>query len=480
MRALPAATKEKATMATKTTASELSHEDVRRLLATAIRDAEPRRTSIYVSDVYPTSVVYRDWDEETSYRRDYTIGAGNSVTLGDAVEVMQRTVYENVAVMAAFSLDAGAEAAGAVPWKGPIFKAGDYPDKGLSLTTADLDAAVTAFAPVALNVEHKDSVFSGSFGDLKRIWREDDWLHGEIETPAWFRSDVVGGDRISVSTEWDLETKALVGLATALSPRVDGAEVVAVFSRGEAHFVGKRNSARDQSSVQAIHDNAAKLGAECGGNPTKKETKTMSDQAQKPSVVDRVKAFFGLLTPEERDEVAKEFTAAAPTSAPAAPPVPSAPAPVVAALSADEKTELEELRAAKATFTADRKAGIPAKAGAWADEQIAAGKATPAERDHLVALFTEAAEDDVDSPRVVTFAAGGETKQGTREERLRADFAAKSGHGLLEERVAQDGTKVLLSTEPVKKDGEVSEGRVKELLSHTTDGAAALKLVANK
>ena len=415
--------------------TELSYNDVQSRLITAIRASEPRHDSTYIRDVYSDRVIYRDWEDEKTYERTYSIDADGLVTLGDPSEVTERTVYEAVAKMAAFSMVAGAESKGSIPWQGTIFRAGSYPKQKIDVSAADIDAAVAAFQPVKLNVEHSDSIFTGRFGELTRIWRDGEELKGEVRTPAWFRDEVVEGGKLKVSTEWDRASKLLVGLATSLNPQVEAAELTAVFSKGEAQFVGRRNSKKDQASIQGIHDHAASLGADCAAKA--KMAREDSDMSEaKQSGWDRFKAFFASLNGEERKELGLPETPAATTT----------PTSLTAEMSADDKARFAALEAEVARLKGDKKGEVATAAALFADEQIKAGKATPAARNQLIARFTEAAEDDIDAPRKVSFSVGAETKEGTRVDRLRAEFAAMQGSQLLSEAVEQPGVAVLSAT----------------------------------
>jgi hypothetical protein len=457
---------------------DLTFDNIRELLSSKLNEgATPtdygRR--YWVRDMTDTWVVYEDNTDSGLYRRSYVIGDDQAVTLGDPERVAVRTKYDRVQ-MAAFSLAAGGATPSAVTWSGPIFRAGDYPDKGFSATAEEIAAAVEAFEPVRLNVEHKDSIFSGSFGELRRIWAEGQELHGEIVTPAWFRDDVVQGDRLSVSTEWDIEAKRLTGLATSLSPRVADAVLVAAFSRGEAAFAGKRNSSRDQTRIQAIHDHTTELGAAC---VAKMEETPMGDQTQqttthtapavKPtSFLDRLRALFGSATPEDLAALAS-----APAAAPA---VSDANAPADARAAVLPSDEVAALRAENERLRAAAAGAVASEAASFADSLIGTGKRTPAERDDLVARFTDAATLDRQTPRTVTFSVDGQARTGTRVDELRAAESSRQGHGLLEERVDQERTRVLLSSETAKPAGDaLSSEREAELMQASSFGAAVAR-----
>ena len=53
-----------------------------------------------------------------------------------------------------------------------LLEAGEYPDKDLTLTEADLDGIVARFASgVPVKVEHVDSPLD-PLGQVKRLWRD--------------------------------------------------------------------------------------------------------------------------------------------------------------------------------------------------------------------------------------------------------------------------------------------------------------------
>jgi hypothetical protein len=92
---------------------------------------------------------------------------------------------------------------------------------------------------------------------------------------------------------------------------------------------------------------------------------------------------------------------------------------------------VKRLRAALATAQAER---ITSDAAHFADAQIAAHKALPAEREAIVATFTQAAQDDA-AHGTVTFADG---KTASRISQLTALFASRPAHTLTQELIADE------------------------------------------
>lgn len=132
--------------------------------------------------------------------------------------------------------------------------------------------------------------------------------------------------------------------------------------------------------------------------------------------------------------------AAAPLGATAPPAAVAAPTPVDATPSeTDYKAQYEAL------VTRQRSA-IPNEAAAFADALINGGTREPKDRDDLIRSYTEAAEDDLDAPREVSFTAASETRTGSRVDRLRAAEATRPVSPFLGRRVNQRATQAVVSS----------------------------------
>ncbi len=106
-----------------------------------------------------------------------------------------------------------------------LFEAGEYPDKGISVTEADLDRLAEGFHEAPVKVEHQDTPFDGAIGVLKRIWRQGKDLMGYIgfSPQAWAFIDRAGARRLSIALAKDISEIREVSLVR--SPRVAGAQV---------------------------------------------------------------------------------------------------------------------------------------------------------------------------------------------------------------------------------------------------------------
>lgn len=150
---------------------------------------------------------------------------------------------------------------------GKLFACGEYPDKDFSFDADDLTHAVESFAPVAVDLEHVDTVLQGKLGTVRRVWADGEALMGEVALPAWLDAVLDEGSR-KVSATWDRATKTLQGLALVRTPRVSDAALMAAFSAAHpdeaATFAPPRkNTKSGQAALQRMHDLAVSNGARC-------------------------------------------------------------------------------------------------------------------------------------------------------------------------------------------------------------------------
>lgn len=106
-----------------------------------------------------------------------------------------------------------------------LFEVGDYPDKGIKITTDALDSIVAGFASIPVKVEHSNTPFDGSLGDCTKIWRDGNDLKGEIgfSPEAWGLIDKAGARKLSIGIKKDLS--ALTEVSLVKNPRIAGAAV---------------------------------------------------------------------------------------------------------------------------------------------------------------------------------------------------------------------------------------------------------------
>jgi hypothetical protein len=425
--------------------------------------------------------------------------------------------------VAEFALDgATIEVGDYVVKSGKIFEAGDYADKGFSLTSAEMAEAVADFAPVPIDIEHISSPLDGQLGELWNVAVAADGttLTGDVAVPAWLAHLL---PEMKVSTTWDKGTKRLTGLAIVRDPRVTDAAMMAAFSATD--FARTRHDTRagqsalqdihnatvragavckqttqmasrhESSTVQSIHDMTAEHGATCDDGTDKNgvyayygsdRKKTMSSKNDK-----RNKVLAWLLGPTDEDDAegtddpvaafVAEFDGAQVDKA-----TKKALEAQQAKFQADLKAERESnvaLAEANAKMLRER---IAESAATFATQQIAAGRATASEQEGIIAAYVNAALADASGQ--VTFANGAKAGMvdavKTLVESRPAKYATLFGEQVATEdpTSATDATRIALTarqTTDGQKAAPMTDERRKELLSKSVVGRAALTPAKN-
>src|SRR5688572_25333218 len=119
--------------------------------------------------------------------------------------------------------------------EGPIFEAGDYEHQQFSMTSDELQAAVAAFKPVDLELEHYDSqgmpnILSGKLGQVVEAWLGEDGqtLIGRTRIPRWLH-DLHQGEPIKVSSVFRRGDKQLERVGLVLRPQIPTAAVFSAY-----------------------------------------------------------------------------------------------------------------------------------------------------------------------------------------------------------------------------------------------------------
>lgn len=422
-------------------ANKLSYNDIRALLSIALRGTS-KTADFWICDLTTTRVIYQDYQSDRYYSRSYSIDAKtNAVTLGKAEEVRQRTTYETVAP-ASFNLEPDSATTGELVLRsGKLFEIGDYPDKQFSLDLDEAQQAIAAFYPVPVDLEHRSTPLDGKLGQLQHVALADDnrTIVGTVALPKWL-DEALGDAARRVSLTWNRATKTIAGIALTNTPRVADAALFAAFSDATGETIPTPTFTEE---------------------PDRMET----TPAQKPARFPRLQALIASLLPSGSQDAAASLVAAFADEEPAAQPANDQAA-------AFSQAATEQIAQLQQQLAAERRQRIENDAAAFATEQIAANKATPAEREALVAAFAQAATDD-QAHGLVTFSdADGNTGSRSRQDGLRAIYDARPAHQLTEELVAdQDG--VLFAANEAKDPNKPSADRVAELASKTTLGQAA-------
>ncbi|HEX8236062.1 MAG TPA: hypothetical protein VF600_08910 [Abditibacteriaceae bacterium] len=124
------------------------------------------------------------------------------------------------------NFDATIEAAGTtagefVLRRGKIFEAGKFPELGgFEVTPEEAKAAVAAFKPCAVNLEHTSSLLDNKLGSLLSVEMGADGksIFGVLAEPKWL-ADLVPEGKRKVSIELHKLKKTIEGIALTLSPR---------------------------------------------------------------------------------------------------------------------------------------------------------------------------------------------------------------------------------------------------------------------
>ncbi len=104
-----------------------------------------------------------------------------------------------------------------------LLEAGEYPDKGLSLTESDLDGIVSRFtAGLPVKVEHVDSPLD-PLGRVLRVWREGNALLGMLAFPDDLAGFLRRRGAAKLSVGLSRDPLALLEVSLVLKPRVASA-----------------------------------------------------------------------------------------------------------------------------------------------------------------------------------------------------------------------------------------------------------------
>jgi hypothetical protein len=373
-----------------------------------------------------------------------------------------------------------------------IFEAGRYDFVGAPtyhMTPAEIRAAVEAFEPVPVVDTHVPSHFNRKMTGtrLVKLTPNADFtaFGGELEVDRWF-DDLFKGEPLTCSATWDRQTKRLKNVALVPNPRIPDAVIEAAFAAEEER---RQHTPHGQQAMQDIHDRAARAGARC--NPDAAFTADHEGDALQEMHDTAVRHGAVCKTYPEPEKPKKEAPMSTPAHPPAAPELEArfaAQDKALAELKAETdalKRDNEALKRDNAALQKDSRAAherrIRAEAAAFAREQQRQGKVGRAERDDVEAEFAEAALEDLDAPREVTFAdAEGKPAKGGRVDRLRARYAKRPADPMRRECVAdRDGDEALFSRDrPAGEDdddGEMSPEEYEHLLAGTERGRQILR-----
>lgn len=261
----------------------------------------------------PMVVIYYSSDYET-YQREVTFEIVgdmlNAVLSENRTKVESRTLWipiEETAMMAAFKFDGSPGEK--KQWSGLIFRAGEYKDKGITVTQDHIRQIVENFdGPVPLMSEHEDSLIGRAIqmdgGYLVKVWAENDntELHGEIDTPGWL--DVaLRNIKKSVSVGLAAFGTKIVEISLVNYPRVADAAVYSAFRTQAAVSFAQSPTFTSFSAKHPQDAEQIKALAKTAENPKPAPAPARAQKENHMTFNQKLLAMFNALPPEKRDEI---------------------------------------------------------------------------------------------------------------------------------------------------------------------------------
>lgn len=309
-----------------------------------------------------------------------------------------------------------------VTYTGKVGEAGSYPDVvpgGFDLTEEDIDDAIAHFEPVLNDMEHLPdkgvkTILDNKLGFISNPVRVDNEIFADVTVPKWLAA-LVEDKPISISLGWDPVEKRITRSAIVLDPRVEDAQVIAAFS----------NSG---------HGNQKPENPQRKGFPME--------------FIDSLK--------EAMRQVFSEQKA-----------TPSAPPPVEPPVLPAKTAEVIALEAQVAQFSKAQEAvtnrALTLEAEKAYQDLFAKNKVTPAEKEDVIALFSQMAKDD-QAGGLALFSADGKFNPGDRVARFMKILEARPENILFSN---FEGAKVLGNDDSNADAKPMSEARRKQLLAMT-------------
>lgn len=115
-----------------------------------------------------------------------------------------------------------------------VFEAGEYPDKGITITESDLDVIVKEFESVPVMVEHTATPLD-PIGMVKSIWRNGRSLFGRLAFPQEIAAFIEKRGIKKLSAAFTRSPLRLAEISIVVSPRVADA---ALFNDDEKSVLG--------------------------------------------------------------------------------------------------------------------------------------------------------------------------------------------------------------------------------------------------
>jgi hypothetical protein len=128
-----------------------------------------------------------------------------------------------------------------------LFEAGDYPDRDITFTGADLDAVIAGFKvgqKIPIKIGHSDTPFDGLLGQVTRLWRVGSSLMGTLSFPehVWDFLEKMNTKKLSVG--FDRLSRRIKEVSIVSHPRILTARVFSDTVSGNVVFEDKWDDVR--------------------------------------------------------------------------------------------------------------------------------------------------------------------------------------------------------------------------------------------
>ena len=334
----------------------------------------------------PPTVIYQAADGKT-YERTLSLeieGEALNCVPGERREVESRTVWVPVDAATAPAFSAGQSFEGHTIKSGLIFRAGSYPDKGVTITNDDIRRIVKSFPPegVPLMSEHEESLIGKAMEEdgarVLRVWSEknDTELHGDVRYPNWLAYGL-RKLRNCVSVGLKAAKDGLRELSLVLNPRIVDA---ALFRREAAYAF---------SSTPKFNDFAARHPREAAllAVEAAKAHNPVPPRREDRNPMNPIITFLRGLTPEQKAAAGITDDQIDALGVADAKGCPTFSDPEAEARMAALESQIEAQQAAWRAEAAVR----------FYADQLQARKVVPAQREQTIALYTHAAQADAKS-----------------------------------------------------------------------------------
>lgn len=423
---------------------KLSFQQINERIRKALEKKHPSKPGEYsyawIVDTFDSEVIYSF--KQKYWKADYSVNDKGEVAISNETEVKKEVSYKPIIATATqFNFSDEVEEDDCIVKSGKLFEAGDYPDKGVKFTDKDLDNMVDGFKPVPNDLEHKKSILDGKLGQVRKIWKKDQSVYGEVEVPKWLNK-VIGNKPLKVSLAFNRD-KQIVGNALVLNPRIKEAAVFAEFNK---HYANENEGEKPMSKItMTLSGLAERLGFKADSLEDEVEVDESlfnDDKAETTPGKEETK-------PEKEEVTTPEFTGAK-----------------AEGLSPEVQKQLNELESQNKALANQ---SLVSHAFAFADNMITSGYALPNQRDEIKNVYHNAVL--ADNGGQIQFSDDGKPVEGQNVKAVKEMFEKGFKHNFTQEQLAGGEIGVVFN----RTSNEVSEDRKNELLKKSSVGRQAIK-----